>query len=284
MAANDYDPNQPPAGAGSPTVPASFGGPVPPGQTPPPGTNPQVVYTSQSGQGYDPSALNTAWGGGGSDFAKDPANARVGDILKQYGYGGGGYGGQSVYGQPPPAQPAPQPGVGGLMGAGAAAGGVLGQRSDDLFHLLMGRAKQSETVDPNDPVIKAQTDAYSANNQRAQRSYLTDAAEKGGPNANLEGVSRSMAEQGAQATGGLQASLMNNELTARRQEIQNALQESGSLLTADQQLQLQRELGLIDSNIRQQGVTSGNDQFMARLGLDTTNQANYWDAIKNGLL
>lgn len=180
-------------------------------------------------------------------------------------------------------QPSSQPG--GLTQAGGNFASAISQRdprSDDLYNLLMGRAKQGLNVDPNDPIIKGQTDAYSANNQRAQRSYLSQAAEHSGPNANLEGVGRSIAEQGAQATGGLQASLMQNELTSRRNEIQQALQESGSLLTSDQQLQLQRELGLIDANLKQQGINSNNDQFTAQLGLNKDNMSNYWDWLRSG--
>jgi hypothetical protein len=61
---------QPPAGAGSPTVPASFGGPVPPGQVPPPSVNPGRVYRSV-GKGYNPNELQTAWGT--DAFRNDPA-------------------------------------------------------------------------------------------------------------------------------------------------------------------------------------------------------------------
>lgn len=249
--------------------------PKDPNQVPPPGVNADVVYTDSSGKGYNTNDLGAAWGGGQSAFAQDPLNARAGDILKQQGYNGSTP--QNPYQAPTPsAQP------GGQVPSYTPP--PRDPRSDDLFNLLMGRAKQSEVIDPNDPVLKAQTDAFNANNQRSQRSYLSQAAEKGGPNANLDAVGRSMAEKGAQAGGDFQATLMGNELKSRRDEIQQSLQEAGSLLTADQQLALQRELGTIDAALRQQQITSGNDQFTARLGLDTSNQANYWDAIRQGLL
>lgn len=264
------DPRQvPSAGVGSPTLPASFGGPVPPGQTPPPGVNPQTVYTDQSGKGYNPDELASAWGNGSTAFGQDPLNARVRDIIPQYG--------AVPRGSMPPANPS-------QLGAAGAGGQARDPRSDDLFNLLMGRAHQGLNVSPDDPIIKAQTDAYSANNQRAQKSYLSQAAEAGGPNSNTEAIGRSMAEKGAQATGGLQAQLMGNELSSRREEIQQALTGMGSMLTSQQQLSLQRELGLIDAQLRQQGLNSNNDQFLANLGLQTQNQNNYWQAQSQGLI
>lgn len=228
---------QPPAGAGSPTLPASFGGPVPPGQVPPPSVNPQVVYTDQSGKGYNPNELQTAWGT--DAFRNDPANARVGDILSQYG---------TVLNKPM----APTPGTGETGAAGAGGVKIPGQaatdpRSSAFFDMLMGRVKGiNENVDPNDPIIKGQTDAYAANAERAGRSYLSQAAERGGAGTNLDAAARSLAEKAGQSTGAFQASLMGDERGQRRAEIQNLLSMGGSFLsTADQQA-LQRELGLLN--------------------------------------
>lgn len=64
--------------------------PPPPGpnaSAPRPSVNPGVVYTDAQGNGYDVPALAAAWGN--PSFKNDPINARVGDILSQYGYGGG---------------------------------------------------------------------------------------------------------------------------------------------------------------------------------------------------
>lgn len=164
-----------------------------------------------------------------------------------------------------------------------------------LFNTLMGKAQQSLNVDPNDPIIKGQVDAARASNERGTKDYLAATAEQAGPHANMDASTRSAYEKSGQATTALQASLMQNELNARRTEIQNALSESGSLLSAQDQMALQRELGLLNAginsqqvgnsfNLGQQQINSGNDQFNATYGLNSTNQANYWDAVRSGLL
>lgn len=158
------------------------------------------------------------------------------------------------------------------------------QRADSLYNTLLGRAQQSLTINASDPVIKGQVDAYRAEQDRGARNSQTQWAEQSGPYANPQGQERMLAEKSAQATSGLQASLIGNELTSRRNEIQNSLTQMGGLLSDEQRTNLQQQLGLIDANLRQQGINSGNDQFSATLGLNTQNQANYWDAIRSGLL
>ncbi len=63
--------------------------PPPPGpdaSAPRPSVDASVVYTDQQGNAYDPPSLVAAWNN--PAFRNDPLNARVGDILQQYGYGG----------------------------------------------------------------------------------------------------------------------------------------------------------------------------------------------------
>lgn len=230
---------QPPAGVGSSTLPASFGGPVPPGQVPPPSVNPQVVYTDQSGKGYNPNELKDAWGNGSTAFAQNAANARVRDILPQYG---------AVLGSPmaPTAAPgtAGAASTGGVQAPGQAA---TDPRSSAFFDMLMGRVKGvNENIDPNDPIIKGQTDAYAANAERASRSYLSQAAERGGAGTNLDAAARSLAEKAGQSTGAFQASLMGDERGQRRAEIQGLLSLGGSFLSAADHDALQRELSLLN--------------------------------------
>lgn len=73
----------PPAGAGSSTLPASWGGPLPPGQTPPPSYDQHIVYTDTSGRGYTPDQLRAAMNN--PAFMNDPMNARTRDLIQQYG-------------------------------------------------------------------------------------------------------------------------------------------------------------------------------------------------------
>jgi hypothetical protein len=62
------------------------------------------------------------------------------------------------------AQPAPQQ---------ASPGG-------DLMNLLMQRIQRPD-VTANDPTVRAQADAYSANQTRGSRNYLADSRREGGP-------------------------------------------------------------------------------------------------------
>jgi hypothetical protein len=164
-----------------------------------------------------------------------------------------------------------------------------------LFDTLMGRAGQSLNVDPNDPIIKGQVDAFEAAQNRSRQNYLQGQAESEGAYGNPTSERRASAEKVGQATGQFQGTLMQNELNARRAEIQQALTEQGSLLSQQDQLALQRELGLINSqlgaqqigntfNLGQQQINSNNDQFAANYGANSTDRANYWDAVRSGLV
>lgn len=171
-------------------------------------------------------------------------------------------------------------------------------RRDNLFQTLDTRAKQSLNIDPNDPVIAAQADAFGADQQRAQRNYMSDIAERSGPDANLRGEQRMGAEKVGQATSGFRAQLMGKELTSRRAEIVDALNSMRGILSADQQAQLQQEVSLLDHSIKQQGVDMQgrsldldwkkalmqNDQFNADLGLRAEDRSSYYDLVRSGLL
>lgn len=164
-------------------------------------------------------------------------------------------------------------------------------RADSLYGTLMGRANQGLNVNRNDPVIRAQADAYSANVERNRRNYLSDVAERSGPLSNLRGEQRMAAEKAGQATGGFEADLMGRELTARRQEIANALSGMGGMLSGDQAAQLQRELARMDQAIKEAGTgissrSVGNqyDLGLRNLGLNDWDRQMYWDALSSGRL
>lgn len=124
--------------------------------------------------------------------------------------------------------------------------GMSNPQATALFDMLMGRAKQSLKVDPNDPILRGQSDAYSAQQTRHGRQYLKELAERSGANANIDAEGRMVAEKAAQSSAGFEANLMQQELTSRRQEIKDALAGAAGLLTAEQQLQLQMELKQLD--------------------------------------
>lgn len=171
-------------------------------------------------------------------------------------------------------------------------------RSDQLYGQLNDRATAALNVNPNDPVIAAQTGAYSADQERAKRNYLADLAESAGPLANLRGESRMASEKLGQNVAGFRAQLLGQELQQQRNQIAQALASEGQLLSADKQLELTQKLKLLDQAIAQQGIglqqqglsqdwqkaLLNNDQFLAQLGLNAENQGNYWDAIRRGLI
>jgi hypothetical protein len=133
-------------------------------------------------------------------------------------------------------------------------------------------------------MIRQQVDPYAAQQERMSRQSISDAAERQGPLANIQGERRLATERAGQASGQLEAQLIGKELGDRRTEIQNALSQRGAMLSQEQQQSLQRELAQLDAALRQQQINSGNDQFLANLGLQSENQNNYWDAIRSGLL
>lgn len=233
------------------------------------------VWTTPYGETYDlgigfktgnPTAGWTPITGGGGGTAGGPAGG--GYFPGGFGAGSGGIGG------------------GGIPPAGGGVGGGLGtsgsDRSNTLWNILMGRAGMDETPSAKDPIIAAQVNAYRAEQERATRNNLDQLAEAGGPNANLNMERRMGNEAAARATGGLQSQLMANELTARRNMIQNALSQMGGMLSDEQKLQLQRELGYLDAALNQQRINSANDQFMAELGLRAEDQSNRWDWLRSG--
>ncbi|MGE3341502.1 MAG: hypothetical protein AB7J46_06435 [Candidatus Altimarinota bacterium] len=177
------------------------------------------------------------------------------------------------------------------------------ERGDALYAQLLERANQSLDISPDLPVIKAQTEAFAAAQERARRNYLSDLAESSGPYANLRGEERMAMERAGQAVGGLTAQLMGRELEARRAEIQAALNGAAGLLTADQELNLRKQLGLLDNMVEQQrtaisghvadtgrlstllqdrqfysGLDSQDARFGAELGLDSWSRARELEA------
>jgi hypothetical protein len=142
--------------------------------------------------------------------------------------------------------------AGGASGGSSALGSMFGGGlssgdANALYAKLMGRADQSLALDPStDPIIRPQVDAFDASRQRQDKNTLSSLAEQAGPNSNLEAAKRSAGEASGQATSSYQAGLAQNEVTARRQEIAQALQLGAGLLTQEQQMALQEELHNLD--------------------------------------
>jgi hypothetical protein len=141
---------------------------------------------------------------------------------------------------------------------------------DAFMKLLRERMSQGDEIDPNDPIIKNQVDQYSAQQNRARNTYLDEQAERnsahGMGDSGLMDIERRMsAESAGNAVGGFQAELMGRELTARRDEIQHALDSMGRELNDDERQLLERELAAADNAMKKYGIDTQNSQYFAGL-------------------
>jgi hypothetical protein len=153
-------------------------------------------------------------------------------------------------------------------------------RADELYNTLLARSQQSLAVDRTNPAVRSQADANAAATDRSARNYLADLAEKAGPLANLQGETRLVNERAGQSEGAFESTLVGNEINARRQEIQNALSQMGSMLTSQQQMSLQEELARLNDATQRYGISSSADQFSQSLAqrkneFSQTNAFNY---------
>lgn len=159
--------------------------------------------------------------------------------------------------------------------------GVTGPDAGPLFDLLMKRAQQSETVNPNDPGIKSRTNAYSADQTRQMRNYLQDLAEKRGPNTAIGAETRLANETVGQNTSTFAANLVAQELQARRDEIEKALSGAAGLLTQEQQLKLQEELAQIGLQQQQYQFGESQRQNESQFGRNLAQNAFQFDTNSN---
>lgn len=238
--------------------------PPPPGQNasaPRPSVDASVVYTDQQGNAYDPPSLSTAWNTPG--FRNDPANARVGDILAQYGYGG-----------PSAAAPAAASAAGG--GGGGAAGGPAtlpgNPFNDQVRKIIMDRLAQAGTpVDPNSPEIAATMSAASDAGTRASDAERTALAERlyaQGGGLNTDAVTRQIQQSGEKQAGTLstlKASLLTNQYNQKRQELQALLSLAVQSGDAESARQAQLAMANLDAAIRREGLGINLAEFGATL-------------------
>ena len=142
-------------------------------------------------------------------------------------------------------------------------------RRDALYDTLRNRMNQSLELDPNDPIIRNQVDAYSAQGTKARRDFISDQAERSNPYSTgfMQGQRRMTAESLGKNVGSFQAQLMQRELTSRRQEIAQALTQTGQLLTSDQRDVLSRELSQLDATIKRYGIDVS--KYGINVGADT---------------
>jgi len=166
----------------------------------------------------------------------------------------------------PPIDPASISNSGSTLSITNSAGeGPPAGMNEELWKMLMERAKQGLNVNAEDPAVKGQAEAYSAQAQRARRDYLGDQAESSSPYSTgaMEGVERMTAESMGQDIGKFESELIGREITARRNEIQHSLDTMGDVLTEQQRMQLQMELSKMDQALEHTRLRQQNEQFYA---------------------
>lgn len=176
---------------------------------------------------------------------------------------------------------------GGKYGAGTGAGGNAGfvdPKLGGLYDQLLSRSQQSLTVDANDPQIKSQVDAASVAGQRSLLNNEKAFAERGGPYAT--GAIANNARMGAEHLGenlqGITAGAINNEVTARRQEIAQALSGMFGVLSLDQQTRLKQEDQKLAS--RQTDLSAQQQQWMQMFqekGFTADQAKQLWEEMFN---
>lgn len=140
--------------------------------------------------------------------------------------------------------------------------------NEELLELLKQRARQATAIGRDDPNVRAQVDPFTAQMERASRNYLDDVAEgaRGMP-FNMEGERRMAAEKLGQQSGQFEGQVIGREIDARRREISEALQLWSGMLSDEQRLDLERELGYLNDATRNRGIDVGYDQFLRELAL-----------------
>jgi hypothetical protein len=343
---DENDPTKKPAGTAANTPPAT-------GTAAPPAFDPrQQVGHDGSVNGWNREQYRDAWmssgvnsvdaakqwlGAHGGEWLSDNGTVRTpfGEVLDMGGNARGSAAGNGKFtttwggsgGGPSEPTPvasgnafgnnAPGVGGGGAPGGAGAGGGGYDPLRQQLIQQLMDRAKQSLAVTADDPTIRAQSEPFSAAQDRVARDQIADAAESGGPVQNIEGATRMANEGAAVRSGQFTSQLLSREIDSRRQEIQAALSGMQGYITDQDRMGLERELGYLndatqrfgiqtgadtsrynadssaassrysaDSSARtaQRGQDIGNDNFYADLGLRSEDRGAYWDAVRRGLI
>lgn len=164
-------------------------------------------------------------------------------------------------------------------------------RDDSQRQAVMARYNSlmdqySKPVDKNDPSIKGAVDAFQGQSDRAVRMYREQAAER----AHAEGVGSGAFDaqignatmQGGLAVGNLESKMMTEELTQRRQNLSDMLNQSSQFINAGDQMRLTEEMHAIDAALQSIQIKNQHEVGMAGVGatnrgLDLGNQHFYDD-------
>lgn len=237
---------------------------------PRPSVDASVVYTDTQGNAYDPGALLAQWVSNPA-FRNDPMNARVGDILAQYGLNGTGAGSTSsaVRGAT---------GAGGTAAAPAMGGAVsipgTNPWQDSIRKIIMSRlAQDQQPVDENSPEIRAalsaSRDAYARQND-TERTALAERlyAQKGGGGLNTDAIGQQI-QQSNERTGTAQSQLRAQILMSAYKdkftELNHLLDLATSTGDAELARQVQVTLANLQAAVQREGLGVNLAEFGAQL-------------------
>lgn len=211
---------------------------------------------------------------------------------------------------------------------GVAGGPPGGAYKPSLKEQLWSRANQSLNVNPADnPAMQQQMNAFNAQQDRATTQAMDQSAEAAaarglGNSGALVNENRLANERAGFNSAQFQGQLMQQELTSRRQEVQNALEQMGNILSDEEKNALTKEMHDIDAAIERDKVTNQNSQYYAglssqermlanrlaqewalgqqgneldwarlaqgdnqwadKMGFDTADRQAYWDSVRRG--
>lgn len=161
-------------------------------------------------------------------------------------------------------------GAGGNQGSGTGGGGSgsiplpgtvqNSPQMEQLISMLMSRANEPIPT-LNDPIVRAQTDAFNAQEQRGVKNFESAEAERAGPVANTDASRLAATESGAQASATFAGQVLQSQLTQRAADINAALSGLQGVLTAQQQLQLSEELARINAALAEAQLNQQGYQF-----------------------
>lgn len=169
---------------------------------------------------------------------------------------------------------APPPGTTPAAPTPGSAPGTPQGTVDDTYRqqLLSLMGRYSAPVSPTDPAIAAQTNAYSAARQMAQREEQAGIAEQAGARGLATSGAADAETQGSQENMGRDigqnaASTIGTEITNRRNALQQVLTLAGNSMSDDEKNALQLQIAQLDDATKRYGIDSSAALGQGQLSL-----------------
>jgi hypothetical protein len=159
---------------------------------------------------------------------------------------------------------------------GQATQGASNPFQDQIRALLLQQLQGlSQPVDPNDPTIAGQTEAYRNERTRGARTERAALAERAAMQGLLSGGAssggfdtdlQSINEGASQDVSGFKAQLMGRELENRRASLAQMLNMALQSGDSESARALQLQIAQMDAELRRMGLAQQGSQFNAQLG------------------